>query len=93
MARIGPEGPRNHSDTKLCFLENNPPPSSHAISQALFIPETIDLRVLADLELKFYKARWIPHRLSCQQMADRITLSQFMSDIMAASDRSNKNSL
>jgi predicted transcriptional regulator len=65
-------------DIILRFLEKNPHSSSRDISKALFTPKTTILRLLTDLGLKFHQARCIPYRLSEQQKADRMALSQEM---------------
>jgi histone-lysine N-methyltransferase SETMAR len=65
-------------DIRLRFLEKNPHSSSRDISKALFTPKTTILRLLTDLGLKFHQARWMPHRLSEQQKADRVALSREM---------------
>jgi hypothetical protein len=62
----------------LSFLEKNPHSSSRDISNALLTRKMIILRLLADLGLKSHQARWIPHRLSEQYKAHRMTLSQDM---------------
>jgi histone-lysine N-methyltransferase SETMAR len=69
-------------DVILRFLEKNPHSSSRNISKALFIPKATILRLLTDLGLKFHQARWIPHRLSEQQKADRVAISQEMQQTM-----------
>jgi hypothetical protein len=63
-------------DVILRCPEKNPHSSSRHISKALFTPQTAIIRLLADIRLKFHPPRWIPHRLSEQQQADRMTLSQ-----------------
>jgi hypothetical protein len=40
------------------------------------------LRVLDDLWLRFFAPRWMHHRLSDVQKADRVELSQHMLDMM-----------
>jgi hypothetical protein len=69
-------------DAILRFLEKNPHSSSRDIRKALFTPKTTILRLLTDLWLKFYLARWIPHQLSEQQKAGRVALSQEMLQTM-----------
>jgi uncharacterized protein YfaT (DUF1175 family) len=71
-------------------LEKNSHSSSRDISKALFTPKTTIIRLLADIGLKFYQARWIPHRLSEQQKADRMTLSQDMFQMMQDFDQNNE---
>jgi hypothetical protein len=53
-------------DIILRFLEKNPHSLSRDISKAFLTSKTTILRLLADLELKFYQARCILHRLSQQ---------------------------
>jgi hypothetical protein len=64
------------------FLEKQPYSSSREISKALYWPWTTILRVLDDLGLHFFAPRWIPHRLSDAQKADRVEFSQHVLDMM-----------
>jgi hypothetical protein len=50
-------------------------------------------RVLDDLGLCFFAPRWIPHRLSDAQKADRVELSQHMLDMMQGSAQNSRNIL
>jgi hypothetical protein len=69
-------------DAVFRFLEKQPHSSSREISKALSSPRTTILRVLDDLGLPFFASRWMPHRLSDAQKADRVELSQHMLDMM-----------
>jgi hypothetical protein len=80
--RSGKPAQINICDAIRRFLEKNPQSSFRDMSKAWLTPKTTILRLLADLGLKFYQARWIPHRLSEQQKADRITFSQDMLQTM-----------
>jgi hypothetical protein len=66
----------------LRFLEKQPHSSSREISKVLCLSQTITLRVLDDLELRFFGPTWIPHRLSDAQKVDRVEISQHMLDMM-----------
>jgi hypothetical protein len=45
-------------------------------------PKTTILRAFTDLRLGFYKARWIPHRLSEEQEVGRVTFAQDMLQVI-----------
>jgi transposase len=64
------------------FLEKQPHSSTREISKALCAPRTTIRRVLASLGLHFFAPRWIPNRLSDDQKADRVALSQEMLEIL-----------
>jgi hypothetical protein len=49
------------------------------------------LRVLDDIGLRFFSPRWISHRLSDRQKADRVELSQHMLDMMQGLGPKEKN--
>jgi hypothetical protein len=66
------------------FLEKQPHSSSREINRVLCSPRTTILRLLDDLRLRFFAPRWIPHRLSDAQKADRVELSQHLLDMMQA---------
>jgi hypothetical protein len=86
--------PRNDlGDTVLRFHENQPHSSCRETSKALYSPRTTILRVLDDLGLHFFATRWIHHRLSDAQKADRVELSQHMLDMMQGSARNDRNIL
>jgi hypothetical protein len=78
-------------DAVLRFLEKQPHSSSCEISKALHSPRTTILRILDDLGLRFFALRWISHRLSDAQKADRVGLSQHMLEMMHGSARNDKN--
>jgi hypothetical protein len=69
-------------DTVLRFVKRQPHSSSREISKAVYSPRTKILRVLDDLGPRFFAPRWIPHRLSDVQKADRVELSQHMLEMM-----------
>jgi hypothetical protein len=79
-----PERPPQNDfcDAVLRFLEKQPHSSSSEISKALYSPRATVLRVLDDLGPNFFAPRWIPHRLSDGQKADRVELSQHVLDMM-----------
>jgi hypothetical protein len=66
----------------LRILERQPHSSSREISKARYSPWTTILPVLDNLGLRFFAPRWMLHRLSDAQKADRIELSQHMLDMM-----------
>jgi histone-lysine N-methyltransferase SETMAR len=69
-------------DAVLRFLEKQPHSSSREIGKALYSPWTTILLVLNNLGLRFFSPRWIPHRLSDAQKADRVEVSQHMLEMM-----------
>jgi hypothetical protein len=79
-----PGRPRQNDlgDAVLRFLEKQPHSSSCEISKALYSPRTTILRVLNDFGFRFFAPRWIRHRLSDAQKADRVELSRHMLDMM-----------
>jgi hypothetical protein len=70
------------SDAVPRFLEKQPHSSSREISKAFCSPPTTILRVLDDLGLRFFVPRWVLHRFSDAQKADRVELSQHMLDVV-----------
>jgi hypothetical protein len=91
--RPGRRPQNNLGDTVLSCLEKKPHSSSCEISKALYSPRTTIPRVLDDLGLRFFAPRWIPHRLSAAQKADRVELSQHTLDVMQGSARNNRSIL
>jgi hypothetical protein len=89
--RPGRPAQNDLSDAVLRFLEKQPHSSSREISRALYSPRTTILRVLDDLGLPFFPPRWMPHRLSDAQKADRVELSQHLLEMMQGSARNNRN--
>jgi hypothetical protein len=77
-------------DAVLRSLEKQPHSPSREISKALYLPWTTILRVLDDLELRFFAPSWISHRSSDAQKADRVELSERMLDMMQALGRNNR---
>jgi hypothetical protein len=69
-------------DAVLIFLEKQPHSSSPEISKALYSPRVTILRELDDLGRRFFSPRWMRHRLSDAQKADRVELSQHMLDML-----------
>jgi hypothetical protein len=63
-------------DVILRLLEQNIDSLSQDTSKPRFTPEMTVLRLSADLGLKFHSACRIPHWLSEQQKAERVSLSQ-----------------
>jgi hypothetical protein len=61
-------------DAVLRRLEKQRNSSSCEINTALYSPQTTILRVLDDLGLRFFAPRWISHRWSDGQKADRVEL-------------------
>jgi histone-lysine N-methyltransferase SETMAR len=62
----------------LKALDRQPHSSSREISKVLGFPKTTVLRALEELGLRFFESRWIPFRLSNDQKADRVRVSQEM---------------
>jgi hypothetical protein len=79
--RLGRPPQTDLGDAVLRFLENRPHSSSREISKAICCQRTTILRVWHYLGLHFFALRWISHRLSDAQKADRVELSQPMLDM------------
>jgi hypothetical protein len=77
-------------DAVLRFVEKQPHSSSREISKAIYCQRTTILRVWGDFGLRIFALRWIPHRLSDVQNADRVELSQHMLDMMQGSARNDR---
>jgi transposase len=58
------------------YLNRNPHTSCREIAKDLFIPKTSILRVLDEMGLKFFVARWVPYKLSAELKAKRIEICQ-----------------
>lgn len=63
------------------ILEENPYSSAQAISLALGVSKRTVLKILHDdLGLGFFKLQWVPHTLSQEQRATRVSMAQGLLD-------------
>jgi DNA-binding MarR family transcriptional regulator len=62
-------------DAVLAFLERQPQWSAKEIGRALCSRETTVTRVLDELNLRYFAAKWIPHELSDEEKAVRVSIS------------------
>jgi hypothetical protein len=80
-------------DAVLRFLEKQPHSSSREISKTLCSPRMTIPGVLDDPGLHFFATRWISHRMSDAQKADRLELSRHLLEMMQGSARNDRNIL
>jgi histone-lysine N-methyltransferase SETMAR len=80
--RSGRPAETDLSAAVLAFLEKEPHSSARQISKALCSPRiTIDRILHNVLGLRFFVSRWIPHRLSPSQKAQRVEMSRGMIEL------------
>jgi hypothetical protein len=70
------------SDAISGYLNRNPHASCREIAKDLFIPITIILRVLDEMDLRFFVARWVPYKLSPELEAKRIEICREILEIL-----------
>jgi histone-lysine N-methyltransferase SETMAR len=80
--RSGRPADTDFGDAVRRLLEEQPRASSRDISKALCSPRTTVLRVLRELGLQFFSARWVPHRLTDEQKHMRVEISQEILDMI-----------
>jgi hypothetical protein len=74
--RSGKPPSANLSAAVSGYLNRNSHASCREIAKDLFIPRTSILRVLDEMGLKFFVARWVPYKLSAELKAKRIEICQ-----------------
>jgi hypothetical protein len=72
------------------YLNKNPHASCREITKDLFIPKTTILRILDEMSLRFFVARWVPYKLSPELKAKRIETYQEMLEILEQLGRRQK---
>jgi hypothetical protein len=60
------------------YLNRNPHASCRDIAKDLFIPTTTVLRLLDEIDPRFFVARWVPHKLSAELKAKRVEVCREM---------------
>jgi hypothetical protein len=70
------------SDAISGYLNKNPHTSCRKIANDLFIPRTTILRILDEMGLRFFVARWVPYKLSPESKAKRIEICREMLEVL-----------
>jgi hypothetical protein len=72
----------NLSDAVSDYLNRNPHASCREVVEDLFIPMAAILRVLDEMSLRFFVARWVPYKRSFEVKVKRIEICQEMLDVL-----------
>jgi hypothetical protein len=70
------------SDIVSDYLNRNSQASRQEIAKDLFILMTIILRILDEIDMRFFIARWMPYKLSPELKANRIEICQEILEIL-----------
>jgi hypothetical protein len=70
------------SDLVSYYLNRNPHASCREIAKDLFIPKTPIFRVLDEMGMRFFIARWMPYKLSPELKAKKIKICRELLEIL-----------
>jgi hypothetical protein len=70
------------SDVISGDLNRNSHASCQEIAKDLFISKTMILRVLDEIRLRFFIARWVPYKISPELKAKRIEMCREMLEVL-----------